>query len=259
MKRTLISLALLSLVVTVAEGQFWRTQRLELMAGIGPTQFFGDIGGYTPSENVLGLKDFSLKQTRFNISLGANYRLLQDVNLRFNLAYGLFSADDIIGSNITRGYRSTTNFFETALLGEYYFLKNSAENSFLFSRKNILRFRPRTWDPRSIGSRFIARIDMYVFGGVGGLGFAVNGNEALAARGIKDGGFAVVIPGGLGVKYNFSPEFNLGAEFCGRYSFSDYLEGYTSQFSQYNDVYYTLNLTMTYKFDTTNRRVWGMR
>ena len=48
----------------------------------------------------------------------------------------------------------------------------------------------------------------------------------------------------------YSPNINFGIELAGRYSFSDYLDGYTSQYSSSNDVYYFLNFTITYKLKT---------
>ncbi len=48
----------------------------------------------------------------------------------------------------------------------------------------------------------------------------------------------------------YSPNFNFGLELGGRYAFTDYLDGYTSQFSKANDVYYFLNFTITYKLKT---------
>ena len=71
----------------------------------------------------------------------------------------------------------------------------------------------------------------------------------------KKSGFTAVIPVGIGVNLLFKPEYNLGVELGGRYSFSDYLEGYTSQYSSSNDVYYFLNVTFTYKI-TTNAKGW---
>ena len=63
-------------------------------------------------------------------------------------------------------------------------------------------------------------------------------------------GFAAVIPVGLGTTLIYSPDINFGVEFGGRYSFSDYLDGYTSQYSSSNDVYYFFNFTFTYKLKT---------
>jgi hypothetical protein len=46
------------------------------------------------------------------------------------------------------------------------------------------------------------------------------------------------------------PDYNVGLELGGRYTFSDYLDGYTSQHSRSNDVYYFFNVTFTYKLLT---------
>lgn len=259
MRRAILSFAVLLMAATVSTGQYWKTQRFELMGGMGTTQFFGDIGGYTPSENLLGLKDLTIKHTRYNVSVAGIYRVWKELNVRLNMTVGSFNSTDARGSNISRGFVSTTNFLETALLGEYYLFKNTAENSYLYTRKNILRTRPRTLDAKSRFFGFIARFDLYAFGGVGGLGYIVSANEALELRGYRDKGLALVIPAGLGGKVMMSPELSFGLELGGRYSFSDYIEGYTSQFSKYNDVYYFLNATVTYKFDTMDRRVWGLR
>ena len=65
--------------------------------------------------------------------------------------------------------------------------------------------------------------------------------------GITPGGFTCVVPVGVGGSLAFNSNFSFGLELSGRYSFSDNLDGYTSQFSSSNDVYYFLNFTITYK------------
>ena len=69
--------------------------------------------------------------------------------------------------------------------------------------------------------------------------------------GIKPGGFTAVIPVGIGSTLIYSPNFNFGVELAGRYSFSDYLDGYSiHNIPRSNDVYYFLNFTITYKLKT---------
>lgn len=255
MKKAIVSLVVIMVAAATVNGQLWKVQRLELTGAIGTTQIFGDIGGYTPGDNVLGIKDIQLSETRFNIGIGANYRIWQDLNARVNLTYGMLSSDDVKGSNIDRAFASTTNFFETTLMGEYYFIKNRVENSYNFSRKNALRNRPRKLDGPMFRGTFMARMDMYIFTGIGAVSYSVKGNDALEAHdGFKDGGMTMIIPIGLGAKYVYSPELSFGAEFTGRFAFTDYLEGYTSIYSEHNDIYHFLNFTATYKFDTFRKR-----
>jgi hypothetical protein len=218
-------------------------RRYEASAGFGPTQFFGDIGGFSKTENILGIRDLSFMQTRFDLNVNFKYRITQDINVRLSGTFGFLHASDARGSNESRGFKSAISIFEPALIGEYYFIKNKAENSYLFSKGGR----------RGIGGLFQS-LDFYVFTGFGGLSYSGNPNDKLKEKqtldGIKPSGFTSVIPVGLGTTLVYSPDFNFGVEFGGRYSFSDNLDGYTSQYSSSNDVYYFFNFTVTYKLKT---------
>jgi hypothetical protein len=240
MKRSLLTVLLFCFIISLTEAQIWKLKRYEAVAGIGPSFFFGDIGGYSQTKNILGLKDITILQTRFNFNANIKYRLTQDVNLRFSLTSGLMNATDVRGSNEGRGFEASIIIFEPALIGEYYFIKNKVENSYLFSKGKKTGF---------LG--FIQSLDFYAFTGIGGLSYSVKGNARLENYGMKHGGFTAVVPVGIGGNLIYSPNFNFGVELAGRYSFSDYLDGYSNiQYSRSNDVYYFLNFTITYKMKT---------
>lgn len=231
---------LLAFCSTVS-GQLWKTRRVEIAAGLGTTQFFGDIGGYSHNSNIMGLKDIIFHQTRFNLSLSAGYLLERNITVRLNMAYGMFNANDVKGSNELREMAARTTFFEPSVLGEYYFIKSSSGNSYLFSRGRGKALRS-----------FFETLDFYLFAGAGGLSYTVHGNDNLTSHpNFRADGFALVIPAGVGIKLLYAPEWDLGLEIGGRYAFSDYIEGYTSQYSRSNDIYYFLNATVTYRLDTT--------
>jgi hypothetical protein len=239
MKRSFLTLLLVCFIVSLTDAQIWKMKRYEVIAGAGPSFFFGDVGGYSNGKNALGLKDITFKQVRYNVNLNIKYRITQDLSVRLSLTSGSLHATDIRGSNEGRDFESSTMFFETAVIGEYYFIKNKAENSYLFSKgKN------------SGLSGFLKSLDFYVFTGVGGLNYSVKGNQNLENRGIDHGGFTAVIPVGVGSTLIYSPIFNFGVELTGRYALSDNLDGYTSQYSSANDVYYFFNFTFTYKLKT---------
>jgi hypothetical protein len=214
-------------------------RRWEAVGGVGPTFFFGDIGGFSRTKNILGIRDMSFLQTRFGINGNLKYRLTREVNLRLSMTYALLHATDNRGSNEGRSFEATTSAFEPALLGEYYFIKNQAENSYLFLKRksNFIR-------------QLLKSLDFYAFTGIGGLTYSVKGNNALVNHGMTSSGFTGVIPGGLGATLIFSPNINFGVEVGGRYAFTDFLDGYTSQYSKANDVFYFLNFTVTYKLKT---------
>ena len=236
MKRTLLTFLILCFIASFSSAQIWKLKRYESVFGFGPSFFFGDIGGYSKTKNILGLRDITLLQTRFDLNASLRYRIAQPFSVRFIITTGLLHATDIRGSNENRNFEAAIQFIEPAAIAEYYFIKNKAENSYLFSKGKNTGF---------LG--FIKSLDFYVFTGIGGIGYSIKPNAALQSRGLKPGGFAAVIPVGLGSTLIYSPNFNFGVELTGRYSFSDNIDGYTSQFSSSNDVYYFLNFTITYK------------
>ena len=243
MKRSFLTILLLSILFPLTEAQsdapLWKMKRYEAVVGLGPSFFFGDIGGYSNTKNIIGLKDLTLLQTRFDFNFNLKYRITQDFNARISLTYGFLHATDTRGSNENRGFEASISIFEPALIGEYYFIKNKAENSYLFTKGR---------GGGLIG--FVKSLDFYVFTGIGGLNYSIRGNDKLVSHGVGPGGFTAVIPFGLGSTLVYSPQFNFGVELGRRYSFSDNLDGYTSQYSSSNDVYYFLNFTITYRLKT---------
>jgi len=244
MKRSILIILVFILSVSFSQAQLWKMKRWEATLGVGPSFFFGDIGGYSQKKNILGLRDMTYLQTRFDINGNLKFRITRNVNVRLSMSYALFNATDVRGSNEGREMKATTSIFEPALIGEYYFIKNYAENSYLFykGKEGYLK-------------KILRSLDFYVFGGVGGAAYWVNGNDVLIEYGMKTGGFTAVFPGGLGATLIYSPYLNFGVELGGRYTLTDYLDGYTSQYSKANDVYYFLNLIITYKLKT-GRNGW---
>lgn len=236
MKRYLLIILLTLIIVPVTEAQLWKLKRVELSGGVGTSTFFGDIGGFSHGQNSWGLKDITFLQTRYSFNFSAKYRISQVINARLSLSYGLLRATDQRGSNEGRGFEASTTIFEPALIGEYYFVKNRAETSYLFNKgrgKGLIRF--------------LKSIDFYAFTGIGGLSYSIDPNKKLADHGLDPKGFTGVVPLGLGGTISAYPNVKFGIELGFRYSFTDNLDGYTSQYSSANDVYYFFNLAVTYR------------
>ena len=173
------------------------------------------------------------------MNISVKYRISRNLNARLSLTYGLLHASDGRGSNENRGYAVSTSIFEPALICEYYFIKNKSESNYIFSPGM----------GTSIGS-ILRSLDFYAFAGAGGLSYYISENNNLNIHGLNPTGITAVVPVGLGATLVYSPNYIFGVEFGGRYSFSDNLDGYTSQYSSTNDVYYFLNFTITYKLKT---------
>jgi len=236
--------------------QLWKMKRYEATAGLGTSQFYGDVGGFTIGENALGLRDITFKQTRFNVNGTFRYFITDAVAARLSFSYLMLHATDERGNNQFRGYEAGVSLFEPALVGEYYFVRNRERNSFLFQT-----YRGRT---RNRVKDFFRSIDVYALTGVGGAGFSVRGNDLLEERWSQDPdlrskGFTAVIPLGVGAKVAFDPNILFGVEFTGRYAFSDFIDGYTSQWSKRNDVYHTFSVTFNYRIKTARNGLPSFR
>jgi len=245
MKRLLSLLVLGTLLSSSINAQLWKMRRYEASAGIGTTQFFGDIGGFSRGENILGLKDISFHHTRININGSVQYRILADLTAKLNLNFGSFHSTDARGSNEARSFESRTLFFEPAITGEYYIIRNKGDESFQLMKGSSYPF------PK----RFFPMLDVYLFTGIGGLSYSVKPNDKLEAYVTESKGFVPVIPAGIGASLTYSGTYNIGVELGGRYTFSDNIDGYTSQYSGSNDMYYILNFFFTYKIKTNEKGV----
>lgn len=243
MKKILFTTVLLAVLTASGNAQLWKMRRYEVSGGIGTTQFFGDIGGYSPNDNLLGLKDISLRHTRFNINSAFKYRVLNDVSVRVSMTFGSFHSTDVRGSNEGRAFESKTLFFEPALIGEYYIIKNKGERNFQLMKGSSYPFP----------ERFFPMVDLYIFTGFGGLAYSVTPNDKMEPYMTSSGGFTPVIPLGVGANLSYSGAYNFGVELGGRYTFSDNIDGYTSAYSKSNDMYYLLNFNFTYKIRTTEK------
>lgn len=247
MKRVFLLFFVLVFLAPLASGQLWKLRRYEVYGGFGTSQVFGDIGGYSPGDNFLGLKDFTISQNRFNIKGGMRYRIKENLAVSFSLNYGYLHSTDEKGSNVERAYESSASLFEPMLTVEYYLLKNDAESSYRFVKGD------------EVFDSFIARIDAFVYTGLGSAVYKVKPNDKLAAVIEKDSGAALAIPLGFGANYLLSPNSLIGFDLGLRYTSSDYIDGYTSQYSNSNDVYYFMTFVFTKKLKTTEKGLPSFR
>lgn len=251
MRRFIIFSLVIFLCAPYSGAQLWKMKRYEVTGGAGTSQFYGDVGGYTLGANALGLKDITFKQTRFNVNGAFRYFFADNIAARLNMSYIMLHATDERGSNEDRGYEAVTSLFEPALIGEYYFIRNRERNSFLFQNyRGTSRNRIRD---------FFRSVDVYALTGFGGAWFSVNPNDALEARALSTSGFTAIIPLGVGAKLAFDPNILFGIELTGRYAFSDYIDGYTSQWSERNDVYHTFSVTFNYRIRTARNGLPSFR
>ncbi|MBB5282438.1 hypothetical protein HNQ92_000559 [Rhabdobacter roseus] len=193
-------------------------QQIELGASVGAFNYKGDI---SPAFNPRFFRPGGSLFFRYNVS--------RSVSFRAEGLLGSITADDQYAKEAFQQARNLsfrTRISEVALLTEYNFL-NYEDRRFAFN-----------WTP-------------YVFGGVGYMGFKPSPKtEGYPTRGL-------VIPFGVGVKYQIHRPWSVGLEFGTRKTFTDNLDNLgerlsTNRLEQGNpalkDMYYYLGLSLTYTF-----------
>ena len=243
-KKAVIIILFIGFLIPVAHSQRWKLRRYEATIGLGTTHFYGDIGGTADDKNLGGLKDIQLQYTRPAISLGFRYKLTGDMALKLNLNYGYVTGDDLDSRNDGRNFAFVSTIFEPSVQFEYYLLPEgrSFSSAALFNRRGMINN--------------YSKIYIYLFGGVGGTFFYPKPQKDFETSDRFTDNFSkfgLVFPVGIGLKYTIDSNWSLGLEVGRRFTLTDYIDGYTSDFSEHNDTYYLGVFNLIYKVRTDRR------
>jgi len=194
-------------------------QRVEIGAGVGGFNYRGDI---SPTFRFRFFKPAGSLFFRFNPN--------QALSLRAEVAGGFIGADDKKSDDSFQQARNMsfrTTIFEGSAVAEY----------------NFLNFQDR---------RFAVNWSPYVFGGLGFNKFDPN----IQTSAYKTSG--LVLPYGVGIKYQIRRPWNIGLEYGTRKTFTDYLDNLggdptsTDKFQQgdpsVKDTYFYVRLSVSYTF-----------
>jgi hypothetical protein len=195
-------------------------QKIEIGGGLGAMNYKGDIS-----------PDFHPSFARLGGHLLFRYNPKKDVSFKLATTFGSIYGNDAEVSdsfNKLRNQTFKTSIREVSVVAEYNFF------SYQYSRMH------KDWSP-------------YVFGGVAFMGFTP---RDAPIYNYKQAG--IVIPFGVGIKYNLSGPWDLNLEFGTRKTFTDYLDNLGGdtpavprvQQNDYTrgDMYYYTSLGLTYKF-----------
>lgn len=249
MKKIALPILLIFTLSYAGLAQQWKLAPLELYGGIPSFQYFGDIGGSASESNLLGLKDISFTKIRPGLTLGGRYQIIKPLLVRASYSFGFLTQSDVNSRNEPRNFAFRTMINEVYAGVEFYLIPESDENYFY----SIMQVRG--------GLRhFRQPLSLYVLLGAGGVQYSVTAKDDLvgSSRFVGDKSFTMVVPIGIGVKYAIMPKVSIGAELTARYTMTDYLDGLTSPYSEFNDVYYSLNINVNYKIQKTRKRNIGL-
>ncbi|MFP3860187.1 MAG: DUF6089 family protein [Bacteroidales bacterium] len=236
----------LIILPVLSYSQRWKLQRAEITGGIGGVHYFGDIGGTAEENNWMGLKDIEIVNTRPNINIGGRYRLQEDMSIKANVVFGYLEGDDANSKNEARNYAFSSSVLEVSGQFEYSIIPEGTPVNFTIGN---LR--------RGLKSSS-ATLNTYVFAGLGGVFFNVKPLDDLedSDRFDDSQSMSLVIPLGAGIKYPLTNRMHIGFELGGRWTSTDYIDGFTSRFSKHNDIYYFTMLNVVFKIETLNRRLF---
>lgn len=241
--RIISVLSLIFLVAMSVNAQRWKTLRYQVGGGVGATQIFGDIGGGADKNNWFGLKDISIQETSVAAGVYARYKVNSLVTAKVNLYYGSGKGNDVDSRN-DRGRSYKATFYEFSGQVEYYFLPEEAtgRSAAMFDRKGMINN--------------YSTISSYVFVGLGVDYSKLEHNYGLGIQPgdeYKSTNLAPIVPFGIGARYIIDQRWSVDAEFGYRWALNDFVEGYTTKYSKYNDIYYFFMASVNYRLKTTRK------
>ena len=194
-------------------------QRIEVGAGVGGFNYRGDIA-----------PNFRFRFFKPGGSLFFRYNPNKALSLRAEVAGGLIGAKDNKSKDPFQQARNlsfNTTIFEGSAVAEYNFLDFQ-------ERKSVINWTP------------------YVFGGLGYSKF----NPDVKTADYKTS--SMIIPYGVGIKYQIRRPWNIGIEYGTRKTFTDYLDNLggdpvsNDKIQQgdpsHKDTYFYVRLSVTYTF-----------
>lgn len=245
-RNIIIFIVLMSFSVSGGYSQKWKLRRYEAVAGIGTAHYFGDIGGSAEAENLFGIKDIELFNTRPSIYLGARYKIRHNVAVKANFIFGFLKGSDE-GSYPEFAYNRhasfTSKIFEPSVQMEYSIIseEHKYRTSAMFNKRGMINN--------------YSHYNFYVFAGIGGVfGWPKLEGELLSYTYDPKTEVGLAFPIGLGMKYVMSSNLSIGAEFGGRFTTTDYLDAYhIDGASKANDIYYFADFNVIYRLKTSRR------
>ncbi len=230
-------IALLLFTSIDSYGQRWKLRRYEMDLYVAGVSFHGDIG--------LANKPFANMINGFRPSFGLNPRFMitRDLAVAMDLSYTMYGGKDEEGSSHGRLYSFTSHGFVHGIRGEYYILG---------TRENL--FATGMYNRRGMVNAY-NRLFLYVHAGASGIlskshvkDLNNDGEEPINNPGYNNNAvYSLVFPVGAGVKFEIDPRWSIGVEVGYSFSLSDQLDGYASEWSEYNDSYYLASVKAIYK------------
>jgi hypothetical protein len=216
-----------------ASGQRWKLRRYEVDVYLGAVAFHGDIGlADRPLANMFN-------GVRPSVGVIPRFMIRQDMAVSLDLGYLMYGGKDKEGESHGRLYSFNSHAFQHMARFEYFIL-GGAEGG---------RGGGAIYNRRGMVNNY-NKLNLYAFAGAGGIlsKSTVKDLNNDSQEPVDNPGYdntlkyTVGFPVGGGVKFSLDPRWSVGVELGYQFTLSDYLDGYSSQWSNYNDSYYLLSV-----------------
>jgi len=260
-KITILSLLLIFSILTFGQSQKWKSERQSLVFATGTNHFMGELGGgKKDAAHFMGLRDMDFVNTRPTGQFAYRYRLSEFFSFRANLTYALLSGKDKAAGEPgrqSRNLRFANHIFELSGQLEYYFIKEKETPRYSFSSlrssRNLSAYvfvgfggfyhNPRAkwyaadggddkwYSLRPLGTEGQGTNVAYSY-----FDYAADETTPLTTSDKLYGKFAVVIPMGIGMKYNLNKNWAIGLEISNRYSSTDYIDDASDRYFNFPEM-----------------------
>lgn len=197
-------------------------------AGIGSTNSFTDIGGkgYAGKNSFV---DVQLSTTRLDYTFFFEYRSGSRAGYVFAFNVGNISGSDALSPNTSRTERNlsfTNRIYEFGFKHKFYFPINIYRNGWYYQEP----------------------LQYYLYYGVAGFFHnpKLNDPSGRYTPTKSYSKFQGAIPLGMGIHYTFEKHFRVGFDIGWRFTTTDYLDGFTTDFSKRQDSYAFSSITFGY-------------
>ena len=216
---------------------------LEIVGGIGASNFLGELGGANQVGSHYRLKDMEIVATRTSAQLAVRLKFNERWAIKGGFYYQTVTGADSLTKEIFRHNRNLSfksNIWELSTQVELYFAKGE---------QPVKRYKIKG----AKGYKAVTNLQGYIFTGIGGFFFnpkaKYNGKwVALQPLGTEGQGlpgakhkysrFSVCIPIGLGLKQPINKKYLVGLEFGFRKTYTDYIDDVSG-------TYYDNNVLLT--------------
>jgi hypothetical protein len=187
-----------------------------IVGAAGVSFCFGDVGGSSSEQELLGLNDLVFPNVQYMVSIGFRTMFADRWGAKLSFFNTPVKSVDRSSRNNDRRFELNARILGLDAQAEYYFWKTMNNSAYLFSGIGVANSQIKfKGDPRP-GDSYKSKVT------------------------------APFIP--LGIGYNYQLEkILLGAELGVKYMFSDYIDGVTTKYSKRNDVISYFTLSVSYR------------